>query len=51
MKVEYTHDTEVHNSKDAEILFPKLIAKYNVSSLVDVGCGIGTWLSVFPNMN
>ncbi len=31
----------------AEIIVPLIIKSFECSSVVDVGCGIGTWLSVF----
>jgi SAM-dependent methyltransferase len=31
----------------AEIVVPHVLALFDVSSVVDVGCGVGTWLQVF----
>ena len=47
MEVRYIHDTIIHNTKAAEIIIPLILEKYKISSVVDVGCGTGTWLSVF----
>lgn len=40
----YTHD---HNLESAEILVPEILKFYSPKSVIDVGCGIGCWLSVF----
>ncbi|GMQ26643.1 hypothetical protein Aoki45_33260 [Algoriphagus sp. oki45] len=42
----YVHTLETHNQKAAEIVLPLLFQFFNPISLLDVGCGIGTWLSV-----
>lgn len=40
-----------HNAKkQLRIDFAKKIAKYNPSSIVDIGCGTGLWLSVFNDI-
>lgn len=31
----------------AEVVVPILLAQFNPTSVLDVGCGVGTWLSVF----
>jgi SAM-dependent methyltransferase len=48
-KARYIHDTNVHNTKAAEVIVPLILEKYKINSVVDVGCGIGTWLTVFDN--
>lgn len=47
MQVKYVHNTLIHNTKAAEIIVPIILQRYKINSVVDVGCGIGTWLSVF----
>lgn len=43
----YIHDEKVHNTNSASSLFP-IISEYVIpASVVDVGCGLGTWLKVF----
>lgn len=45
-KIRYTHNEIVHNFKAANIVIPYLISKFQPKSILDVGCGIGTWISV-----
>jgi SAM-dependent methyltransferase len=49
MEVKYIHNTLIHNTKAAEIIVPLILGKYKIQSIVDVGCGIGTWLAIFEN--
>lgn len=42
----YVHRGE-HNLQSPEIIVPFLIQKFQPSSVVDIGCGIGTFLHVF----
>ncbi len=42
----YVHDEFVHNTTAARIVLPMVFKKLNVASVLDVGCGLGTWLSV-----
>lgn len=46
-KIKYIHDEEVHNLKDPEIIVPILIKVIHPKSVVDVGCGTGTFLRTF----
>lgn len=46
MEVLYKHDERVHNFSAAREILPFLIKMFAPSSILDVGCGIGTWLSV-----
>jgi SAM-dependent methyltransferase len=47
----YIHTEDVHNKKAAREIVPCLISIVSPKSVVDVGCGIGTWLSVFEENN
>lgn len=46
MSVPYHHDSSIHNFKAAEIVIPYLLSKININSVLDIGCGTGTWLKV-----
>jgi SAM-dependent methyltransferase len=43
----YVHTTNIHNTDAASEVVPLIMQKYNPKSVVDVGCGIATWLEVF----
>lgn len=49
MTVKYEHTEEVHNFKAPIEVVPIILELINPKSVVDVGCGIGTWLSIFIN--
>lgn len=53
MSSKYIHDPKVHNTRAAEIIVPKILSKlpFSVKSVIDVGCGLGTWLKVFKDNN
>ncbi|MDN3204699.1 class I SAM-dependent methyltransferase [Algoriphagus sediminis] len=42
----YVHVESTHNTKSAEQILPFLIELLNPKSIIDIGCGIGTWLSI-----
>lgn len=46
VKVFY-HDEEDYNTRAAEIIIPIVVELVEPRSVLDVGCGIGTWLKVF----
>jgi SAM-dependent methyltransferase len=46
-KNNYIHTTEIHNTKSANTFIPILKDFINPSSVVDIGCGLGTWLKIF----
>lgn len=50
MEIKYVHIEEEHNKKAASIIFPLLLKIINPKSIIDVGCGIGTWLSVAKDL-
>jgi SAM-dependent methyltransferase len=41
---------EFFNTRVAEEIVPQIIKFFNPNSVVDVGCGIGTWLHVFKSL-
>lgn len=43
----YNYSSETHNETDPNILVPIFINLFNPLSVVDIGCGIGNFLSVF----
>jgi len=43
----FNHNIEAYNTKAANIIVPILISTFNPKSVIDIGCGIGTWLNVF----
>ena len=43
----YIHKEEIHNDQSAREVVPLLIKLIGPKSVLDVGCGIGTWLKVF----
>jgi SAM-dependent methyltransferase len=47
-QAKYIHTTKMHNTKAAEAFIPLLFKTVEIPhSVVDVGCGTGTWLRVF----
>lgn len=46
----YIHETSVHNKIAGREVIPLVIDMLQPQSVLDVGCGIGTWLSVFKEM-
>jgi SAM-dependent methyltransferase len=45
--VRYIHEVDVHNLNAPKKVVPLLVNMFKPKSVLDVGCGIGTWLSVF----
>ena len=45
--VRYIHTEDVHNTKAASQVVPFLVETFKPSSVLDIGCGTGTWLKVF----
>ncbi len=45
--VPYIHHTEDHNLNASTIVVPLMMQMFNPASVLDVGCGIGTWLKAF----
>lgn len=46
----FNHDSRVYNTRAAKEIVPVLFRIVQPHSVVDVGCGIGTWLSVFKEL-
>ena len=46
-EVKYIHTENIHNTNAAEEVVPYLIELLQPKSVVDVGCGLATWLKVF----
>lgn len=45
--IPYIHDLTVHNFTAAETVLPFVFSQFGIPhSVVDIGCGIGTWLTV-----
>ena len=47
MKDKYIHLNEVHNTRAACEIVPFLLDIFEVKSVIDIGCGTGTWLKIF----
>ena len=47
MEVKYIHRETQHNTRAADIVVPEIMKLLKPTSVLDVGCGIGTWLHVF----
>ena len=45
----YKHSEDVHNTKAACEIVPYLMERFSPRSVIDIGCGLGTWLSVFQS--
>lgn len=46
-QIKYIHQRDTHNLHSPNVIVPYLITKFKPVSVVDVGCGIGTFLHVF----
>jgi SAM-dependent methyltransferase len=46
-KSKYTHCGKVHNLDTPKEIVPIVITIVNPKSVVDIGCGTGTWLNIF----
>lgn len=43
-KIPYIHYENIHNRNSAEEIVPYIIELFNPESILDIGCGTGTWL-------
>ena len=41
----YSHTEEMHNTRAASLIVPYIVSLFKPSSVLDVGCGLGTWLT------
>jgi SAM-dependent methyltransferase len=46
----YNHTEEMHNLSAPKEIVPKIMELINPSSVIDVGCGLGTFLNVFKSV-
>ena len=46
----YSHSEDIHNLKSAKIIWPLIFQIYKPSSILDIGCGIGTWLKAAKDL-
>ncbi len=46
----FEYDEKLYNEKAASQIVPFLLDHLKIQSVLDVGCGIGTWLSAFSEM-
>ncbi|MCS5489022.1 class I SAM-dependent methyltransferase [Algoriphagus limi] len=44
--IKYIHTKETHNEKAPDLILPIVFDFFSPNSILDIGCGIGTWLSV-----
>lgn len=49
MEAKYVHEEKVHNLKAPKQIVPLLMKMFNPTSVIDVGCGLGTFLYEFHN--
>ncbi|MHA7131823.1 class I SAM-dependent methyltransferase [Algoriphagus namhaensis] len=49
-KKEYVHKEHIHNISAAEIILPIVFHFIQAQSIIDIGCGIGTWLNVSKSL-
>lgn len=50
MPIDYTHSRNLHTQKGPRTALPALFGPHMPSSLLDVGCGLGTWLRAAIDM-
>lgn len=48
-KVKYIHTEMVHNTKAPSIIVPLILQYVSPKSVVDFGCGLGTWIKIFKD--
>jgi SAM-dependent methyltransferase len=45
----HSYDSDLFNRSDADVVVPMILDLLTVNSVVDVGCGTGTWLATFAD--
>lgn len=48
-EIPYLHDAEVHNMDAPNEVLSIIMELFQPTSVVDFGCGTGTWLAAFQN--
>src|SRR5688500_2797076 len=43
----FQHQENIYNTTAAEIVVPVILDYFSCNSVLDVGCGTGTWLTIF----
>ena len=46
----YTHDRGTHNQRAARRVVPVIVERFRPKRVIDVGCGLGTWMRVFAEL-
>lgn len=46
----YKHNEKVHNLKSPRIIVPEIMRLLSFKSVVDIGCGTGTFLNIFKSL-
>lgn len=49
-KVNYIHYNDIHGTQSAEEILPKLLELVSFNSVLDVGCGTGSWLKIVQDL-
>ena len=47
--INYTHSQNLHTLDAPSIIFPIVNNLYKPQSILDVGCGLGTWLKIISD--
>lgn len=50
MEIKYKHEEVLHNTKAPKEVLPFVVDLVSPQSVLDIGCGIGTWLSVVKDL-
>lgn len=45
----YKHTSKIHNLETPNVMVPVIVGMFKPESVVDIGCGLGTFLHVFKN--
>jgi len=46
-KDKFIHSQKIHNTLSSEKIVPVLIEMFKPQSVIDIGCGVGNWLTMF----
>ncbi|PZX47642.1 class I SAM-dependent methyltransferase [Algoriphagus chordae] len=50
MITKYIHREDIHNLRSSDVIAPLIVQLLNPVSIIDIGCGIGTWLKSFKDL-